>query len=53
MAIQSAYNLAMRILGFPGRPTTKLTCSGPLETPTHAILSVPSPSGGMNEPSIQ
>lgn len=51
-AIRSAYNSALRILGYPGRRAAMLTCSGPLKTPAPAILPFPSPSGGVNEPSV-
>ena len=51
-AIKSAYNYAMRILGYPGRRATILTCNGPLKTPAPTILPFPSPSGGVNEPSV-
>ena len=50
--IKSAYNYALRILGYLGKQATILTCSGSLKAPAPMILSFPSPSGGVNEPSI-
>ena len=49
---QDAYTHALRILGCPGRRATISTCSGPLNTPALAILPFPSPSNGVNEPSV-
>ena len=53
VVIRSAYTSTMRILGYPGRRATMLTCSSPLKTPALAILPFSSPSGGVNEPSVQ
>ena len=52
VAIKSAYNYALRILGYPGRRAVILTCSGPLKTLAPAILPFFSPFGGVNEPSV-
>ena len=52
VATKSAYNYAMRILGYPGRRAMMLTCSGPLKTPAPAISPFPSPSSGVNEPYV-
>ena len=51
--IKSAYNSALRILGYLGRRASNLTCTGPFKTPTPVILFFPSPSSGVNEPSVQ
>ena len=47
VAIMSAYNCALRILGYLGRRATILTCSGPLKTLARVILHFPSPSSGV------
>lgn len=46
------YNLAQRIFGYLGNWTTMLSCLNPLNTPTPTILTLPSPSGGVKEPSM-
>ena len=51
-AINNAYNYAPRILGYPSRQATILTCSGPLKSPALAIWTFLSPSSDVNEPSI-
>ena len=50
--IRSAFNYALRILGYPCRRAMILTCNGPLKTPAPMILPFPSPSGVANGPSI-
>ena len=52
VAIMCAYNFALKILGYPGRQATILTCSGALKTHALTILLFPSSSSGVNEPSI-
>ena len=51
-AINNAYKFIMRILGYPSKRATILTRSGSLKTLAPAILSFPSPCGGVNEPSV-
>jgi hypothetical protein len=48
VTIKSAYNYAMRILGYIGRRAILLTCSSPLKTMALAILPFfPSPFNGV------
>ena len=50
--IMSAYSFSHRTLGYWGKQTTILTCIGPLITLAPVILPLPSPSNGVNEPSV-
>ena len=52
VAIKSAYNFSLRILGYLGRRATLLTCNGPLKTLAPKISPFPSLSSGVNEPSV-
>ena len=49
---RSAYKFAMRLVGYMLRWPTILTCSSPLKIYGSAILHLPSPSDGVQEPSI-
>ena len=52
IAIKSAYNYALRLLWHPSRRGAILICSGPLNTLAPTIFFFPSPSGGVNDPSV-
>ena len=45
IAIRSAYNNALGMLGYQGRRAVILTYRGPLKTPTPTIFMFPSPYG--------
>ena len=51
-AIKTAYNYALRILGYSSRRAVIWICSGPLKTLAPTTFSLPSPSGGVNMPCV-
>ena len=50
--ITSVYNFSLRILGYPSMRASILIFSGPSKTSALAISPYPSPSSGVNEPSV-
>lgn len=52
MANNSAQSYAQSMLLYPGKRVDMCVCSGPLNTHVPAMLPLPSPLGGVNDPSM-